>query len=144
MSLPAAQQRILDGMAEAIRASEPRLVSMFAMFTRLTRNEAAPRREQLPRQPVRDFLGVLAIWVLAIWRPVRTAGSRRSARWRRALLLAQLAIGLALVGWLVGASSGNSAGCATSSQGVHATAPVAPGISCPVQAGAVPVQPGGK
>jgi hypothetical protein len=60
MSLPAAQQRVLDGMAEAMRASEPRLVSMFAMFTRLTTNEAAPGREQLPRRPLRDFLSILA------------------------------------------------------------------------------------
>jgi hypothetical protein len=53
MTLPAAQQRALDGMAEAMRASEPRLVSMFAMFTRLTGNEVAPGREQLPRRPMR-------------------------------------------------------------------------------------------
>lgn len=104
MSLPAAQQRVLNGIAEAMRASEPRLVSMFAMFTRLTRNEAAPGREQLPRRPVRDFLSVLAIW-----RPVRAVGSRRSARWRRALRLAQLAMGVALVGLLIGASSASSA-----------------------------------
>jgi hypothetical protein len=60
MSLPAAEQRVLNGMAEAMRASEPRLVSMFAMFTRLARNEAAPGQEQLPRRPQRDFLNVLA------------------------------------------------------------------------------------
>jgi hypothetical protein len=51
MSLPAAQQRILDGIADGLRASEPRLASMFAIFTTLTRNEAPPCREQLPSPP---------------------------------------------------------------------------------------------
>jgi hypothetical protein len=104
MSLPAAQQRVLNGIAVAIGASEPRLVSMFAMFTQLTSHEAAPGREQLPRQPMRDFLSVLAIW-----HPFAAVGSRRPARRRRALQVAQLAMGVALVGLLLGASSASSA-----------------------------------
>ncbi len=47
MSLPAGQQRILDGIAEVLRANEPRLASMFAIFTRLSKDEPPPRREQL-------------------------------------------------------------------------------------------------
>ncbi len=139
MSLPPAQQRVLDGMAEAMQASEPRLVSMFAMFTRLTRNEAAPGREQLARRPLRDFLSLLAFW-----RPVGASGRRSSARWRRVRLIAQLAIGVALFGLLTGMSSGSSAGYPMSSHRAQATARVAHGSGCPVQAGAVPAQPGGK
>ena len=51
MSLPAAQQRVLDRMEGALQASEPHLATMFAIFTRLNLNEpvgaeplARPRR----------------------------------------------------------------------------------------------------
>jgi hypothetical protein len=47
MSLPAGQQRVLDGIAEMFRMTEPRLSAMFAIFTRLTKNEPRPRWEQL-------------------------------------------------------------------------------------------------
>jgi len=39
MSLPACQQRVLDQIEGALRASEPRLTSMYAMFTRLNAGE---------------------------------------------------------------------------------------------------------
>lgn len=49
MSLPACQQRALDRMEGALRASEPRLASMYAMFGRL--NDGEPiGAEQLARQ----------------------------------------------------------------------------------------------
>ena len=51
MSLPAAQQRVLDRMEGALQASEPHLAAMFAIFTRLNVHEpvfaepvARPRR----------------------------------------------------------------------------------------------------
>ena len=47
MSLPACQQRILDGIAGALQARDPRMVSLFSIFTRLTRQEPMPRREEL-------------------------------------------------------------------------------------------------
>ncbi len=50
MSLSPAQQRMLDAMSEGLRASEPRLAAMFAIFTRLTKNEGTPRREELPAE----------------------------------------------------------------------------------------------
>jgi hypothetical protein len=49
VSLPANQQRVLDRMEGALRASEPQLYSMFAIFSRL--NAAEPVRvEPLARQ----------------------------------------------------------------------------------------------
>jgi len=36
MSLPARQQRILDGIGDALRVSEPRLAAMFAIFSACT------------------------------------------------------------------------------------------------------------
>lgn len=89
MSLPAAQQRVLDGIAEGLQASEPRLFAMFAMFTRLTRNEPTPGREQLPQQNVRDRLAALLRWSGRVF-------SWSWSRWRRALVPVPLAVGLAL------------------------------------------------
>ena len=39
MTLPAAQQRVLDRMEGPLQASEPKLASMFAIFTRLNADE---------------------------------------------------------------------------------------------------------
>ena len=47
VSLPACQQRALDGIESALQVREPRLASMFAIFTRLARDEAVPRTESL-------------------------------------------------------------------------------------------------
>jgi Protein of unknown function (DUF3040) len=48
MSLPARHQRVLDRIEHSLHACEPRLVSMFAIFTMLTEDEAMPRQEELP------------------------------------------------------------------------------------------------
>jgi hypothetical protein len=48
MSLPACQQRALDAMESALEASEPRMFAMFAMFTRLTKDEEPTGAERLP------------------------------------------------------------------------------------------------
>jgi hypothetical protein len=68
MSLPACQERALHGMETALRACEPRLASLFAIFTRLTRDEEIPRTEQLETQP----------WLS--WRRLRRAGTGRRRR----------------------------------------------------------------
>jgi hypothetical protein len=51
MSLPACQERVLRGIESALRKGEPRLASIFATFTRLTRDEELPRTEQLVQRP---------------------------------------------------------------------------------------------
>ncbi len=130
MSLPAAQQRVLDGMAEALRDSEPRMAAMFAIFTRLSGSEVAPGREQLAPRTVRDGLADL-IWYSA------DAVRRCWFRWRRpALLLVQLAVGVALAGLLI-SMGGHGGGCATSYRSVGAITRIAPGAKCRVQAGSV-------
>ena len=121
MSLPAAQQRVLDGMAEAMRASEPRMVAMFAIFTRLTSSEVAPGREQLACQTLRDRLADL-IWCSA------DAVRRCWVRCRRPfLLLVQLAVSVALAGLLI-SMGGHGGGCATSYRSVGAVSRA--GSSC--------------
>jgi hypothetical protein len=51
MSLPACQQRVLDRIENALQRHEPRLTAMFAMFTRLNKNERIPRVEHLAIPP---------------------------------------------------------------------------------------------
>lgn len=105
MSLPARQQRVLDGIAESLRRSEPRLTAMFAIFTRLALADRRPSREQLADA------GVLAR-IAARWRRLPSTRNKRGRRaWRRALILAQVAIAFVLLAVLVGTSAGTSRGC---------------------------------
>ncbi len=53
MSLPDCQQRILDAMAGALQRRDPRLAGMFAIFTRLNRQEPMPAAEHLDSGPAR-------------------------------------------------------------------------------------------
>ena len=56
MSLPASQQRVLDSMEGTLRASEPRLYSMFVMFGRLNAGEpvgAEPLARPRPQRRLR-------------------------------------------------------------------------------------------
>lgn len=45
--MPASQQQVLDRIESDLEGGEPRLRSMFAIFTRLTRDDGAPRTESL-------------------------------------------------------------------------------------------------
>lgn len=47
VSLPSYQQSLLNRMDRALEARDPRLASMFALFTRLTRDDGPPRTERL-------------------------------------------------------------------------------------------------
>jgi hypothetical protein len=49
MSLPTAEQQELLGIEQILQSRDPRLKSIFATFTRLTRNEAMPTWEQIRR-----------------------------------------------------------------------------------------------
>jgi hypothetical protein len=103
MSLPASEQRALDGIAGALRASEPRLASMFAMFTNLTKNERTPLREQLSAGRLR--------WA-RMTRPFRYRSRHRRAaraqaaqarrRRMRLLIISPIAAAAVLLGVLIG------------------------------------------
>ena len=55
MGLPAVQQRVLDRMESTLKASEPHLAAMFAIFTRLSSGEPI-RREALAARRRRWWL----------------------------------------------------------------------------------------
>ena len=92
MGLPASQQRVLDRIEEVLKRREPRLASMFAMFTRLNIGERLPRIEALETVP----------W----WSP-RRYGKRMPAR---AMLFLTLAIALIVSAVFIGTSQ-PSPGC---------------------------------
>ena len=48
MTLPASQQHALNAIDEVFQSAEPRLATMFGVFTHLTREEAMPAVETLP------------------------------------------------------------------------------------------------
>lgn len=47
MTLPARQQRVLNGIEKALRASEPQMTAKFTMFTRLVHDEGPALPEPL-------------------------------------------------------------------------------------------------
>jgi hypothetical protein len=106
MSLPACQQRVLDGIAEDLRASEPKMAAMFSIFTRLCGSEGRPRREQLSGG--RAWLSWLRTWCERL--PGRRSAQGRTT-WRRALIVGQLAVFAALFGVLVGLSPNPISSC---------------------------------
>jgi len=73
MSLPARQERVLERIEHSLHACDP-LRSMFAMFTKLARDEEMPRLEKLqaPSSPLWDWLKRQA-------HPVRGRRATRSA-----------------------------------------------------------------
>lgn len=50
MTLPASEERVLSRIEASLLDRDPRLRALFAIFTRLTRQEAMPAREQLRRR----------------------------------------------------------------------------------------------
>jgi hypothetical protein len=117
MSLPAGQQRALDGIAEMFRMTEPRMAAMFAIFTRLANDEPRPRREQLAATGPPN-------WLIAPWRRVprrQTTGGRRP--WRLMVFVGQLTFAFIVLVALTGLSTHAAAGCrATTRSGVAAAA----------------------
>jgi hypothetical protein len=65
MSLPAAQQRVLDRMEGALRASEPRLISMYAIFARLNADQPVAA-ERLARKRLRLLQQGTAMYAIVL------------------------------------------------------------------------------
>lgn len=109
MSLPASQQHTLNVIGDGLRHGDPRLARMFAVFTRLTRQESMPARETMPPRQW---------WASARWR-AGPRGSRRSlAGWLTARLLVPLLLAAALsllVMSILASPSARWRGCADAS-----------------------------
>jgi hypothetical protein len=80
MSLPTDQQRVLERIEGRLAHSDPRLVSLFTIFTRLTRGEKMPWFEQIRVRPVAYRISRMLFWFRGI-------GRRPAARVRAMLLL---------------------------------------------------------
>jgi hypothetical protein len=71
MSLPPRQQRVLDQIAHTLQTGDPRLKSMFAIFTRLASLDAMPATEaveaitaRMPRR--RTLIPVMVVTALSV------------------------------------------------------------------------------
>ena len=80
MSLPAAEERALTGIEQALRSRDPRLSALFSIFTRLTRQEAMPAIEQLRRRHWRPQPGAVLLAAVALIVCALVAGSLTSER----------------------------------------------------------------
>ena len=80
MSLPTGQQRTLESIEGKLAESDPRLVSLFSIFTRLTLAETMPWIEQVAVRPVADRLAAIGHWFHWI-------GRRPAARLRAMVVL---------------------------------------------------------
>ncbi|HCU93761.1 MAG TPA: hypothetical protein DHU96_13960 [Actinobacteria bacterium] len=80
MSLPANQQRTLEKIEGRLTGSDPDLTSLFVIFSRLARDEAMPRIEDVKVRPVADRVKLLTSRSRRIFR-------RPAARVRALLLL---------------------------------------------------------
>jgi hypothetical protein len=139
MSLPARQQRVLDGIAEALRRTEPRLASMFAIFTRLSKDEPPPWWEQLTTR------GPLALLAAARRQPPRWdisgADISRVRRTRRMMLfISELAIAFIVLAALLGLTAKAPARCGSGSH----QAPAAAALHLACEAPAAGISAGGK
>jgi hypothetical protein len=95
MSLPARQQRKLREIEGGLTGSDPRLRSLFGIFTRLTTGEAMPWFEAVPTRPVAD--------ALAAFRSLIRRIARRPASRVRALLLLPAALSALVCGIMIAA-----------------------------------------
>lgn len=80
MSLPIGQKRVLESIEGKLAESDPRLVSLFSIFTRLTLAEKMPWIEQVAVRPVADRIAALTYWF-------RWIARRPAARVRAMVLL---------------------------------------------------------
>jgi len=81
MGLPAGQRKHLDKIESSLRASDPRLASLFTIFTRLSEDEEMPALEQLRA-------GAVHLWLWLRFRRTafgRWLGTSAGARVRTAL-----------------------------------------------------------
>jgi hypothetical protein len=88
MGLPTGQQRVLERIEGRLAESDPRLVSLFTIFTRLNLAEKMPWIEQIRARPVAYRIGRVAAGFRGI-------GRRPAARVRAMMLLPAALIAMA-------------------------------------------------
>jgi hypothetical protein len=120
MGLPASQRKILERIEHALRGSDPRLVALFSIFSRLNRDEEMPAIEE-----VRARVAVLLARVR--YRAVRFGhwfGAPKRARLRTALFF-PVALAIVASAVLVGAGFPSTNRCATTARpaGTSQTSP---------------------
>jgi hypothetical protein len=99
MSLPANQQRVLDGMERALQASEPRMASMYAIFARLHEGTEPVGAEPLQRRR---------------WRGLQP-GTGQSGRGMYAMALIPVLFIMVVAGVLLGGSAHGLTTCGSGS-----------------------------
>jgi hypothetical protein len=62
MGLPVRQQRTLDEIEGRLAGSDPRLKSLFSIFSRLTKGEAMPWFENVRVRPIADRFLPMRMW----------------------------------------------------------------------------------
>ena len=78
MSLPVAEERTLTSIEQALRSRDPRLNSLFSIFTRLTRQEAMPTIEQIRQRRWRPQPGAVVLVAVALLACAIVVGSLSS------------------------------------------------------------------
>ena len=111
MTLPVCQQRVLDRMEGALRASEPHLSSMYEIFTRLNAGEPIPA-EPLTRRRLRWFQPDTAMY---------------------AIVLIPVMFAAIIVGALLGGGTRNATAC-EASYSVGGVSPLTTRPACPAKA----------
>lgn len=131
MSLPVGEQQILDRIAETLRASEPRLASMFAIFGRLFTNDGPPLRERLPA--ARPFARMAALrHRLTTLRGTSSRGARPV--WQLVFVVANVVAAVVIMAVLIALNAHPARSC-TQRSSPSAPVFVFRGGTCPAQAG---------
>jgi hypothetical protein len=110
MALPACQQRALDRMEGALRASEPHLASMYAIFGRLNAGEPIGM-ERLARKRLRWLQHGTAMY---------------------AIVLLPVMFAAIIVGALLGGGTRSNAAACKASYSIGGVSPLSSRPSCPV------------
>ena len=106
MGLPVSQRRNLDEIEGSLRATDPRLVSLLEIFTRLNRDEEMPRIEQLQA----GATGLLAWLRIRPAAAVRWLAASSVARFRTAVFF-PIALAAMACTMLLGMGSSSSHRC---------------------------------
>ena len=97
MRLPGGERRALDRIGRRLAAEDPRLGLRFAFFTKLTRHDAMPATEQVPRRLQRFARSAVILPLIVIslitlaaaaWISVSMARTASRFPWVRAVSLA--------------------------------------------------------